>query len=63
MENKPRKLGGTFVNCISIDRNYNNQQSICRTRMRTGSNCFMYAAARVSTWWTTGFILSVRVTS
>ena len=28
MENKPRKLGGTFVNCISIDRNYNNQQSI-----------------------------------
>lgn len=28
MENKPRKLSGTFFNCISIDRNYNNQQSI-----------------------------------
>lgn len=28
MGNKPCKLSGTFFNCISIDRNYNNQQSI-----------------------------------
>ena len=28
MENKSCKLSGTFFNCISIDRNYNNQQSI-----------------------------------
>lgn len=26
MGNKPCKLSGTFFNCISIDRNYNNQQ-------------------------------------
>ncbi len=28
MKNESQKLSGTFVNCISIDRNYNNQQSI-----------------------------------
>ena len=28
MGTKPCKLSGTFFNCISIDRNYNNQQSI-----------------------------------
>ena len=51
MENKPRKLSGTFFNCISIDRNYNNQQSILPHMHDNRLSCSMCAADKDSTWW------------